>query len=207
MNCYVYWGETSKEGVIIDPGAFKDFEKAEILDFIKSNGIEIKLILNTHGHIDHIMGNDWAKKAFDVPLLMHKDDLPLVEKSMDQAAMFSVEFPKPPDPDSYISEADELKFADTTLKILHTPGHSPGGVCFVDEKEKLIFVGDTVFRGSVGRTDLWMGDSKILLDSIQNKILRYPDEFVLYPGHMDETTIGEEKEFNPFLNGEFDNFA
>ncbi len=207
MNCYIYWDEVSKEGVIIDPGAFEEFEKDEILNFIKTSGINIKLILNTHGHIDHIMGNDWAKKTFDVPLLMHKDDMPLIEKSMDQAAMFGVNFPKPPNPDRIIDETDEIKFADTVLKILHTPGHSPGSICFVDEKEKLIFVGDTVFRGSIGRTDLWMGDSNILLDSIQNRIFKFPDDYVLYPGHMDETTIGEEKEFNPFLNGEFDKFA
>ena len=202
MNCYIYWDEISHDGVIIDPGVYEDFEKNEILDYINANGINIKLILNTHGHIDHIMGNDWAKNSFNVPLLMHKDDMPFIDKALDQGAMFGVTFPKPPDPDGFIDESNEIKFSDTTFKILHTPGHSPGSVCFVDEKENVIFGGDVVFKGSIGRTDLWMGDMDMLLDSIKNKIFKYDDDFVIYPGHMEETTIGEEKENNPFLNGE-----
>ncbi|MBZ0202908.1 MAG: MBL fold metallo-hydrolase [Ignavibacteria bacterium] len=207
MNCYIYWDENTKDGVIIDPGVYEDFEKNEILNYIKANGINIKLILNTHGHIDHIMGNDWAKKTFDVPLLMHKDDMPLFDKAMDQGAMFGVSFPEPPNPDKFIDESDEIKFAGTTFKILHTPGHSPGSVCFVDEKEKVIFGGDVVFKGSIGRTDLWLGDMGVLLNSIKNKVLRYDDDYIIYPGHMEETTIGEERENNPFLNGEYDKFA
>lgn len=207
MNCYIYWDEASKEGIIIDPGAFEDFEKDEILGYISSNGINIKFILNTHGHIDHILGNDWAKKEFNAPLLMHKDDMPLIDKSMEQAAMFGVNFPKPPNPDKFIDESDEIRFANTTFRIRHTPGHSPGSVCFVDEKEKVIFAGDVLFRGSIGRTDLWMGDMDQLLDSIRTKLFTYDDEYVVFPGHMDETTIGEEKENNPFLNGDFDKYA
>lgn len=200
MNCYIYWDENTKEGVIIDPGAYEDFEKEEILNYIKSNGIDIKLILLTHGHIDHIMGNKWAVDTFAVPVLMHKDDLPLIDMAMDQAAMFGVQFPKPPAPDKFMDENDVIKVSGNEFKIIHTPGHSPGSVCFVDEKEKVIFGGDTVFRGSVGRTDLWMGDMDVLLDSIQNKIFKFPDDFVIYPGHMEETTIGEERESNPFLD-------
>ncbi|MBL8015950.1 MAG: MBL fold metallo-hydrolase [Ignavibacteria bacterium] len=203
MNCYIYWDERSGDGVIIDPGAFEEFEKEEILNYIAQNKINIKLILNSHGHIDHIMGNDWAKKMWNVPLLMHKDDMPLIDKALDQGAMFGVTFPKPPAPDEFIDGSDEVKFADTVFKILYTPGHSPGSVCFVDEKEKVIFAGDTVFNGSIGRTDLWMGDINVLLDSIHNKIFKYEDEYTLYPGHMDETTIGWEKANNPFLNGEY----
>lgn len=199
MNCYINWDEKTKEGVIIDPGVYEDFEKAVILNYIKVNRINIKLILNTHGHIDHIMGNKWAKEVFDVPILMHKDDLPLIEKAIDQGAMFGVSFPKPPDPDKFIDESDTIKIAGNEFKILHTPGHSPGSLCFVDEKEKVIFGGDVVFRGSIGRTDLWMGDIDVLIDSIHNKVFTYSDEFIIYPGHMDETTIGEEKENNPFL--------
>jgi glyoxylase-like metal-dependent hydrolase (beta-lactamase superfamily II) len=119
---------------------------------------------------------------------------------MDQAAMFGVQFPKPPVPDKFIDESDVIKVSGNEFKIIHTPGHSPGSICFVDEKEKVIFGGDTVFHGSVGRTDLWMGNMDVLLDSIQNKIFKYPDNFTIYPGHMEETTIGEEKEFNPFLD-------
>jgi hydroxyacylglutathione hydrolase len=207
MNCYIYWDENTKEGVIIDPGAYEDFEKEEILDYIQSNGINIKLILNTHGHIDHIIGNDWVKKELNVPLYMHKDDMTFIKNAMKQAEMFGVSFPQPPDPDKFIDESDEIKFSDTVFKILHTPGHSPGSVCFIDETEKIIFGGDTVFLGSIGRTDLWMGDMNVLLDSIRNKIFKYDDDFVIYPGHMDDTTIGQEKQLNPFLNGDYDKYA
>lgn len=207
MNCYVYWDESTKDGVVIDPGAYEDFEKDEITNYVKENEINIKLILNTHGHIDHILGNDWAKKSFNVPLIMHRDDMLLVDNALEQGAMFEMNFPQPPGPDKFIDENNDIKFADTTLKILHTPGHSPGSVCFVDEKEKLIFGGDTVFRGSIGRTDLWMGDLNVLLDSINNKIFKYADDYIIYPGHMEETTIGEEKKHNPFLNGEYDKYA
>jgi len=207
MNCYIYWDENTKEGVIIDPGAYEDFEKNEIINYIKANGINIKYILLTHGHIDHIMGNVWAKANFDVPLLMNEEDMPLIDRAMEQGAMFGVQFPLPPEPDSFINEGDNIIIGNNELKLLHVPGHSPGSICFVDEKEKLIFGGDTVFRGSIGRTDLWKGDIDLLLSSIHNKILSYPDDFVIYPGHMEETTIGEEKMYNPFLNGEFDKYA
>jgi glyoxylase-like metal-dependent hydrolase (beta-lactamase superfamily II) len=207
MNCYVYWDEDSKEGVIIDPGAYEDFEKADILGHILGEKIDLKLILNTHGHIDHILGNDWAKKQFKAPLLMHKDDMPLIENAVTQGEMYGVNFPKPPEPDKFIDETDEIKFGNNVFKIIHTPGHSPGSVCFIDEKEKIIFGGDTVFRGSIGRTDLWMGDMNVLLDSIRTKIFKYGDDYTIYPGHMEETTIGEEKENNPFLNGEYDKYA
>lgn len=200
MNCYIYWDEKTKEGVIIDPGAYEDYEKNEIMDYINFNGIKIKFILLTHGHIDHIMGNKWAKEIFNVPILMNKDDLPLIEKAIDQAVMFGVSFPQPPTPDKYISEMDSVNFSNTQLKLIHAPGHSPGSICFVDEKEKVIFGGDVVFRGSIGRTDLWMGDIDILLNSIHSKILTYSNEFVIYPGHMEETTVGEEKQNNPFLS-------
>lgn len=204
MNCYIYYDDESpkdsRDGVIIDPGVFTHHEKNLITSYIKSNGINIKLILNTHGHIDHIMGNAWAKEVFNVPILMHENDLPLIDKSMEQGKMFGVDFPKPPMPDKLITEKDIIEVGDSKFDIIHTPGHSPGSVCFIDEKNKIIIAGDTVFKGSVGRTDLWMGDMDILLDSINNKIFHYADDFIIYPGHYEETTIGEEKRSNPFLS-------
>jgi glyoxylase-like metal-dependent hydrolase (beta-lactamase superfamily II) len=104
-----------------------------------------------------------------------------------------------------IDESDTIEFADIRLKIIHTPGHSPGSICFIDEEEGIIFGGDTVFKGLL-EEDLWMGDMDVLLDSINNKILIYPDDFIIYPGHMEETTVGEEKESNPFLNNQFDKY-
>jgi hydroxyacylglutathione hydrolase len=199
MNSYVYHDEKSNDGVLIDPAAYTNGEKEEILDYIRSNNITIKYIINTHGHIDHIMGNKWAKGSFNVPVLMNENDLPLINSALEQANMFSIAFPQPPVPDKFLCENDTILFGDCTLTVIHTPGHSPGSVCLVDEKEKLILAGDCVFRGSIGRTDLWKGDMEVLLDSIKNKIFKYPDDFVIYPGHYEKTTIGEEKNFNPFL--------
>lgn len=199
MNCYIYYDEHSKEGVIIDPAAYLDSEKETITNFLRDENIKIKYILNTHGHIDHIMGNHWAKETFNVPVLLHKSDLPLIEHSMEQGKMFGIQFPVPPQPDKFIDERDRVEFSGSQLKIIHTPGHSPGGVCFVDEKEKIMFVGDCLFKNSIGRTDLWEGDMDILMDSINNKILSYGDEYKIYPGHYEGTTIGEEKRNNPFL--------
>ncbi|MCX7877198.1 MAG: MBL fold metallo-hydrolase [Ignavibacteria bacterium] len=199
MNSYVYWDELSGEGVIIDPGAYYDEEKDEIYDFIQASGIVIKYILNTHGHIDHIMGNLWAKDIFDVPVLMHHEDLPLVQSASDQAKMFGLNFPEPPKPDEYIDEGIIITIGKEQLKVIHTPGHSPGSVCFVDENNKIIFGGDLLFRGSVGRTDLWKGDFETLILSIQEKIFTYEDNYVICPGHMEETTIGRERKTNPFL--------
>jgi glyoxylase-like metal-dependent hydrolase (beta-lactamase superfamily II) len=199
MNCYVYYDETSGEGVLIDPGAYTHYEKNLIEKYVQSNKIKINLILNTHGHIDHIMGNAWAKEVFKVPILMHKDDLPLIGKATEQGKLFGVEFPAPPEPDELIDEESEIRAGKAVFKVLYTPGHSPGSVCFADEKAKLIIVGDTLFRGSIGRTDLWMGDMDVLLNSITDKLLQYPNDYTIYPGHYEETTIGEEKKYNPFL--------
>jgi len=198
-NSYIYYDEESSHGVIIDPGAYSNEEEKEIYEFTINQGIKIKFILNTHGHIDHIMGNAWAKALFKVPLLMHKDDLPLINMAAEQAAVFGIKFPLPPEPDRLIDENDKIEFANTALEIIHTPGHSPGSVCFIDKKEKIIFAGDTVFKDSIGRTDLWMGNMDVLMDSIMNKIMVYPDDYIINPGHMEETTVGEERRNNPFL--------
>jgi hydroxyacylglutathione hydrolase len=199
MNCYIYYDEKAGEGIIIDPGAFEESEKEMIHDFITQNKITIKYIINTHGHIDHILGNKWAKDTFGVPLLIHKGDLDLLKRSTEQGALYGLSIPESPVPDKFVEENDTVVFGDCTLKVIHTPGHSPGGICLVDEKEKIIFAGDTLFKNSIGRTDLWEGDMDALLDSINNKLFKYSDDYTIYPGHYDPTTIGEEKENNPFL--------
>jgi len=200
MNCYVYFDEKSKEGIIIDPGAYFPIEKSDIFGFISGDKIDVKYLVNTHGHIDHIIGNSWAKEQFPVPLLMHKDDMPLIEQAVDQATLFGIDICQPPVPDKFMNEGDVIKFADRELKVIHTPGHSPGSVVPVDEKAKVIFGGDVLFKGSVGRTDLWMGDMDTLLDSIFKKVIVLGDEYVVYPGHFEETTIGEERKNNPSLS-------
>jgi hydroxyacylglutathione hydrolase len=172
MNCYVCHDEKTGDGIIVDPAAYTDSEKEAILDYIDDTEISIKSIVNTHGHLDHILGNKWASEMFHVPLMMHKNDLLLVTNAVQQATMFGIAIPQPPPPDKFIEEADELTVGQSKLKIIHTPGHSPGSICLIDEEGKNMVVGDCVFRGSIGRVDLWRGNMDELLSSIKNEIFK-----------------------------------
>lgn len=200
MNCYIYYDEKSKEGVIIDPAAFSDEEKNYIRKFTEDNKVQIKYIINTHGHIDHILGNKFAKDYFNVPALMHADDEFLISNAKEQARFFGLDFPEPPLPDEYITEQTVIKINNSELKFIHTPGHSPGSVCIIDDKNKNVFCGDLVFKNSIGRTDLQGGNLNTLLDSVKNKLFKHAeDDYILYPGHMEITCVKDEKNHNPFL--------
>jgi hydroxyacylglutathione hydrolase len=200
MNCYIYYDETGLEGIIIDPGAYEKYEEDEIRDFIKKNKINIKYIINTHGHIDHVLGNNFAKESFNCPLLIHSDDLFLLDNAKAQGLLYGLNVLESPAPDNFITGDLKIYLNKTEIGFIHTPGHSPGGVCVVDHLNKIIFCGDTIFAESIGRTDLPGGKYEELLDSIKNKLfVQCEDDFVLYPGHMEETTIGQEKKYNPFL--------
>ncbi len=203
INCYLYYDEKTGEGILIDPAISSEEEKTQISRYIESEKVKIKYIINTHGHLDHVIGNKWAKDTFSAPLYFHEKDKPLVEKVTEQGLMFGIDVFAQPEADKFITEGDIITFNNCKLKIIHTPGHSSGSICLVDEENKVIFSGDTLFNNSIGRTDLPGGDMKILLDSINLKILCYPDDFEVYPGHMESTTIGDEKKYNPFLNGEY----
>lgn len=200
MNCYIYFDEISKEGVIIDPAADSIQEKEMILEFIKNNGIRIMYIINTHGHIDHILGNKFAKDSFNVPVLMHKKDEFLISASKEQSRFFGLDFPEPPPIDKYIEDNYVLSVNGAKLKFINTPGHSPGSVCIIDHENKNVFCGDLIFKNSVGRTDIQGGDFITLLDSVKNKLFGVcGDDYSLYPGHMEKTIVKDEKEQNPFL--------
>jgi len=200
MNCYIYYDEQTKEGIIIDPAAFTEAEKKNIIKIIDDNKIKIKYIINTHGHIDHILGNKFAKDHFKVPILMHKNDVFLIENSSEQAKFFGLDLPDSPPVDDFLTEDTVLRINDIELKFIHTPGHSPGSVCIIDDKNKNVFCGDLIFKNSIGRTDLQGGDLKVLIDSIKNKLFKHcKDDFTLYPGHMKITTINDEKRNNTFL--------
>ncbi|MEO8208987.1 MAG: MBL fold metallo-hydrolase [bacterium] len=200
MNCYIYYDEETKEGIIIDPAAFTEDEKKQILKIIEDNKIKIKYIINTHGHLDHILGNKFAKDNFNVPVMMHEDDVFLIDNAPQQARFFGLDFPAPPPVDEIVTEDTVLKIGDTELKFVHTPGHSPGSVCIIDDKNKNVFCGDLIFKNSIGRTDLQGGDLKVLIDSIKNKLFKQcKEDYNLYPGHMEITNIKDEKMHNPFL--------
>lgn len=200
MNCYLYYDEISLEGILIDPGFYGEDEKDFALDFISRANISIKYIVNTHGHIDHILGNGFAKETFCAPLYIHKEDELLVSGAKEQAAMFGFHTDTPPAFDGYINEDSSLFLGKTEINFIHTPGHSPGGVCIIDHIHKNVFCGDLIFKGSVGRTDLPGGNHNTLIKSIKEKLFRTcADDYTLFPGHMEKTTVGEEKKHNPFL--------
>jgi glyoxylase-like metal-dependent hydrolase (beta-lactamase superfamily II) len=200
MNCYIYYDENSKEGVIIDPAAFTEAEKNNVKRIIEDNEIKIKYIINTHGHLDHILGNKFAKNYFKVPVLMHASDDFLIDNAPQQARFFGLDFHSPPPIDEFITEDTLIKLNGGELKFIHTPGHSPGSVCIIDDKNKNVFCGDVIFKNSIGRTDLQGGDLNVLLNSIKNKLFKQTkDDYILYPGHMEITNVKDEKHFNPFI--------
>jgi len=204
MNCYIYYDEVSGDGIIIDPGAFTESEKNNLRRITEDNKINIKYIVNTHGHIDHILGNKFARDHFKVPVMMHKSDEFLLENSTQQARFFGLDFPAPPPVDEYITDDTTIDLNGTTLKFINTPGHSPGSVCIIDSKNKNAFCGDLIFKNSIGRTDLQGGDIKVLIDSIKNRLFKNTgDNFILHPGHMEITNVKDEKRSNPFLQKDF----
>lgn len=196
-NTYVISDETG-EGVIIDPGCYERQEKADLTNYIESNNIKIKYLLNTHCHIDHVLGNHFVKETYKVPLLIHPKDEPVMKAVKVYAPNYGFAAYTDVIPDAYINEGDNISFGSSILKVIHLPGHSPGHVGFYHEKSNSLLSGDVLFEQSIGRTDLPGGDFNTLINSIQKKIFALPDAVVVYPGHGNHTLVGEEKINNPF---------
>jgi glyoxylase-like metal-dependent hydrolase (beta-lactamase superfamily II) len=197
-NCFVAWYEETKEAVVIDPGFSTESEgKKTVLHTIETNKLHVKYIINTHGHADHTSGNGVVKKATAAPILIHELDAPLLgESGKDWASMFGYQIISPP-ADKTLKEGDTIHFGKQALTVLHTPGHTPGGISLVGND--CVFVGDTLFQGSIGRTDFLGGSYSALIKSIKEKLATLPDNFTVYTGHGPTTTIGAEKRNNPFL--------
>jgi hydroxyacylglutathione hydrolase len=198
-NTYIIWDELSGKAIIIDPGCSNQNEENRLKEFIFSNNLSPEFLINTHCHIDHIMGNKFVKEEFKVDLISPEEDIFLIKSQGEQAGLFGLEIKKSPYPDKYLSEDLILNFNGIGIKFLHTPGHSPGGYSIYFPNDKVCFTGDTLFRDAIGRTDLYHGDYKTLIDSIHAKLFSLPDEVIIYPGHGEESTIGYEKKFNQFL--------
>ncbi|MFQ5705857.1 MAG: MBL fold metallo-hydrolase [bacterium] len=192
-NCYMVGCEETREAVVIDPGD----EIAKILDRIEDRALNIKYILLTHAHLDHVKEVQTFKRSLPVPILMHAADQFLLDNLPAQAAAFGLTTSGIPHVDVNIDEGDEIAFGQLRFKVLHTPGHSPGSVSFV--ASNAAFVGDALFAGSIGRTDLPGGDYDLLMKSIREKLLTLPEATEIYPGHGPVSTIGHEKQTNPFL--------
>lgn len=196
-NTYVVYDETG-EGVIIDPGCYEPEEKKALTDFIAEKKIRIKILLNTHCHIDHVLGNDFVKEKYKVPFLIHAKEKPVLRAVKTYAPAYG--FPQYHEtlPDQFLTADSPVTFGNTSFDVLFLPGHAPGHVGFYHAPSKSILSGDVLFERSIGRTDLPGGDFDTLINSIQQTIFKLPDTVVVYPGHGNPTTVGEEKIYNPF---------
>ena len=198
-NTFILWDET-KECIIIDPGCYEKNEKEYLSNFIQSNNLQPVKLINTHCHIDHILGNKFVSEKWNLELYMHKTDLPLLEGAGDIAKMYGFEnYKGSPYPKHYLEEGDILEFGESKLEILFAPGHAPGHICLYSKEEKFIVAGDVLFNGGIGRTDLPGGDYDTLINSIKTKLLCLQDDTEVFCGHGPSTSIGKERLSNPFL--------
>jgi hydroxyacylglutathione hydrolase len=196
-NCYLVWDDDNKKGAFIDPGD----EPERLMRTASFLNVEVEAIYNTHGHIDHVGAVAAIKKALGIPFAMHPADRFLLEILPDQARMFGVPGGEVPAIDRELAHGDEITVGACTGKVIHTPGHSPGGVCFVFDE--MVFVGDTLFAGSIGRTDLPGGSLDTLLSAIKDRLLSLDDHIKVLSGHGSASSIGVERLNNPFLTGRY----
>ena len=199
-NGYVVGCENTRKAVFIDPGD----EVEQLLDFIRAEKLDVTHILLTHAHVDHVSGVAEAKRTLGVPIYLHHDDLFLYQNAVRTGMMFGLTVEEPPPVDIFYEGEEPIVFGDYRVRVVHTPGHCPGGVCLAiskqgDQSPPHLFVGDTLFAGSIGRTDLPGGDYETLLRAITGTLFTFPDESIVYSGHGPETTIGREKQTNPFV--------
>ena len=199
-NMYILWDEASHEAVVVDPGMMRDGEREMVTKFIDEHNLSVKHILLTHLHVDHITSARWLADKTGADVCGNALDNPLGQELPEQVAHFRINVEvEPLTVDRNLADGDTLQLGDETIQVLHVPGHSPGGLAFYLPESALLISGDTIFNGSVGRTDLWGGDMAQLINSIREKILPLPDETVIASGHGPTTTVADEKRFNPFL--------
>jgi hydroxyacylglutathione hydrolase len=197
-NTYLIVNEQS-QCWIIDPGMFNEVETETITGFIAQNGLSPQAIVNTHTHIDHILGVQALKDRYHIPFLMHDKDLPVLQGAVTSAMMFGLPLSAAPQPDGFIREGVSIQMGDESVEVLFTPGHSPGSVSFYYPSGNWVIGGDVLFYGSIGRTDLPGGNFDTLINSIRTQLLTLPGNTKVYSGHGPATSIGEEQQNNPFL--------
>lgn len=200
-NTYVIADETTREAVIIDPGCYEQAEKEELARFIASQNLTVRYLLLTHAHLDHVFGAAFVKRKYGVELYLNEKDVPILTDVPNRCLMFGLRGYELVERDQNLAEGDVIRFGNIELAVVETPGHAAGHVAFINHAERYVIGGDVLFRGSVGRTDLPYGDFDTLLTSIQTKFYTLPDDYVVYAGHMQPTTIGQEKRSNPFTKG------
>lgn len=196
-NSYVLFDET-KEAIIIDPGCYDKSEQIELSDFIEHEDLTVVRLINTHCHVDHVLGNSFVKHKYNVGLEIHEIEEQVLQTVKTIGPVYGFPMYQPAESDSYLVEGTTLSFGSSELKILFVPGHAPGHIAFYNEKEGVCIAGDVLFRESIGRTDLPGGSFDTLIQSIHSQLFTLPDDVIIYAGHGPETTIGHEKQYNPF---------
>ncbi len=196
--CYLLW-DSAKECVIIDPGCYSDSERSRVEKFVQENGLTPKMLINTHGHFDHVIGNAFVAEKWNIPTFMNKGDIPYLSRAKSQGGYFGYDIKQPSEDVNDLKDGDIIRYGESELIVSYTPGHSQGGVVLYNQKENFVITGDSLFAGSIGRTDLPGGDYDELMESIGTKILTLPPDTIVYPGHGPETTIATEMTTNPFL--------
>lgn len=200
-NCYVC--HDGGEAVLIDPSCGTSREQQQVVDYIEDNDLQIRHLLLTHGHIDHIFGCAFFSERYGQRFQMHAADQAFLQQAPQQAQAFGVQIDAPPVPDTFLKEGDTVAFGDVTLDILHTPGHSPGSICFVEAASDQAITGDVLFQDSIGRVQgLPQTSLPQLMESITETLLPLGDAMTIYPGHGPETTLGRERRQNPFLTSD-----
>ncbi len=202
-NCSIIGDPVTREALVVDPGD----EVERILELLGRHKLTVKAIVSTHAHIDHVGGLSKLHQYTGAPVMMHRDDVPLYQGMEVQAAFLGVATPEIGELDQLLAEGDKLQWGSLSAHVMHTPGHSPGSISLylppdagrIALAPPQLFAGDTLFAGSIGRTDLWGGSMETILDSLRGKLLQLPDDTVVHPGHGPRTTIGEERQSNPFL--------
>jgi len=198
-NTYILYDETH-ECVIVDPGCYGTVEEKQLADFIASENLKPVRLINTHCHIDHILGVPFVTSRYGISLEIHKGELVVLNYAGQSGLMFGTPIGKLPEPGGFLQEGDKVTFGNTTLDVFFTPGHSPASICFYDPVGKQLLSGDVLFKGSIGRTDLPGGDYETLMHSIFDVLMPLDDEVVVCAGHMEPTTIGDERRHNPFIH-------
>lgn len=195
VNCHILWHTDDRTAVIIDPGGDADLIEQEI----KSRDLSVRFVINTHGHFDHVGANPALCASLGVGLAIHPADAALLERAPEQALSFGLTTPAQPAPKLLLEDKAVVTAGSLSLEVIHTPGHSPGGVCLYIEERRIVFTGDTLFAGGIGRTDLPGGSYETLISSIKHKIFPLGDDVVVYPGHGPASTVGQERATNPYL--------
>lgn len=198
-NTYLLYDETG-ECIIVDPGCYTEEERKALTGFIASEKLVPVALVNTHTHVDHILGNNFIYNTYQIKPLIHQAGEIFLKSAPEHASIFGIEAERMVLPEKYIDEGDEIRFGNSKLEVIYTPGHANGSVCLISHPDKFILSGDVLFQGSIGRTDLPSGNFDLLAESIQQKIYTLPGDYTVYPGHGPETSVEAERNHNPFVN-------